>query len=166
MCSAGSVGYASQSAQPSSGPCLAFLLHWTHLGFRSCGRRHRPGCQGPLALCSGCSSHPTRCHSRVCNSTWGSTVGRGVTPEAYLIILTPCLQQQHGSRGQQRSLLAVRQVSAAANNSAKQTVWEAYSGCRWSWADGGCCGLPTIRLHCVSGELTAGRLPLVSATTH
>ena len=86
-------------------------------------------------------------------------------PEAYLMILTPCLQQQHGRRGQQRSLLAVRQVSAAASHPAKQAVWEPYPGCRWSWADGRYCGLPTISLHCVSGEVTAGRLPLVSAAT-
>ena len=34
--------------------------------------------------------------------------------EAYLMILTLVLQQQHGRRGQQQSLPAVRRVSAAA----------------------------------------------------
>ena len=124
MRSAGSVRRCRlcQSVSPAQGPCLAFLLHQTRLLFRSSGGRHRPGCQALLALCSGCSSHPTRRHSRAYGSTWGSTAGRGVTWEACLMILTLSLRQQHGRRGQQRSLLVVRQVSAAASNSAKQSV--------------------------------------------
>lgn len=75
------------------------------------------------------------------------------------MILTPCLQQQHGTRGQQHSSLAVRQVSAAASKCAKQAVWEAFTGCRLSWPDGRYSGLPTISLHCVSGELTVEVCP-------